>query len=123
MKTSIVCVAVFMLFMALHPAHAQRCPAGADAFQNCLPLDHRYGGPGEIPRPQLHRAQRTQQILTPHNRCKREYVMKLDARTHPALRRQLAEMEKLGGGEKAAKALKGTRDFRAINAEAERACR
>jgi hypothetical protein len=48
MKTSIVCVALFMLFMALHPAHAQRCPAGADAFMNCLPLDHRTGGPGEI---------------------------------------------------------------------------
>ena len=34
-------------------ANAQRCPAGADAFLNCLPLDHRYGGPGEISRPQL----------------------------------------------------------------------
>jgi hypothetical protein len=44
------CVAVFMLFMALHPAHAQRCPAGADAFGSCLPLDHRYGGPGQIQR-------------------------------------------------------------------------
>jgi len=58
MKTSIVCVAVFMLFMAPRPAHAQRCPAGADAFGSCL-QDHRYGGPGQIqqlspnrPRPQ-----------------------------------------------------------------------
>jgi hypothetical protein len=50
MKTSIVCVAVFMLFMALGPAQAQRCPAGHDAFLNCLPLDHRYGGPGQIQR-------------------------------------------------------------------------
>jgi hypothetical protein len=24
-------------------ATAQRCPAGADAFGSCLPLDHRYG--------------------------------------------------------------------------------
>jgi hypothetical protein len=52
MKTSIVCVAAFMLFMALHPAHAQRCPAGADAFGSCLPLDHRYGGVSSIQ--QLH---------------------------------------------------------------------
>jgi hypothetical protein len=29
-------------------ATAQRCPAGADAFGSCLPLDHRYGGPGQI---------------------------------------------------------------------------
>jgi hypothetical protein len=36
MKTSIICVAVFMLFMALGPAHAQRCPAGADAFRRVL---------------------------------------------------------------------------------------
>jgi hypothetical protein len=32
-------------------AEAQRCPAGADAFGSCLPLDHRYGGPGQIQRP------------------------------------------------------------------------
>jgi hypothetical protein len=44
----VVCVAVFILVMALRPAHAQRCPAGADAFGTCLPLDHRYGGPGSI---------------------------------------------------------------------------
>jgi hypothetical protein len=43
-------ITVFMLFMALGPAHAQRCPAGADAFGSCLPLDHRYGGPGQIQR-------------------------------------------------------------------------
>jgi hypothetical protein len=47
---TVVYVAVFMVFMALGPAHAQRCPAGADAFGSCLPLDHRYGGPGEIQR-------------------------------------------------------------------------
>jgi hypothetical protein len=29
-------------------ATAQRCPAGADAFGSCLPLDHRYGGLGSI---------------------------------------------------------------------------
>jgi hypothetical protein len=29
-------------------ATAQRCPAGADAFGSCLPLDHRYGGPDQI---------------------------------------------------------------------------
>jgi hypothetical protein len=27
-------------------AQAQRCPSGQDAFLNCLPADHRYGGPG-----------------------------------------------------------------------------
>jgi hypothetical protein len=44
---TVVYVAAFMVFMALGPAHAQRCPAGADSFGSCLPLDHRYGGPGE----------------------------------------------------------------------------
>jgi hypothetical protein len=58
----IVLVALFMVLMALRPAAAQRCPAGADAFGSCLPLDHRYGGPGSIQ--QLHpkaRAQRATQ--------------------------------------------------------------
>ena len=45
-----ICIVILWIFMAPRPAHAQRCPAGADAFQNCLPLDHRYGGPGEIQR-------------------------------------------------------------------------
>jgi hypothetical protein len=52
------CVAVITLAMAA-PAYAQRCPAGADAFGSCLPLDQRYGGPGQVqqlspnrPRPQ-----------------------------------------------------------------------
>jgi hypothetical protein len=44
----VVCVAGLMLVMALRPAQAQRCPAGADAFGTCLPLDHRYGGPGQV---------------------------------------------------------------------------
>src|SRR5262249_37329868 len=48
---------ISVLFLATGAAQAQRCPAGADAFLNCLPLDHRYGGPGEISRPQLQRAQ------------------------------------------------------------------
>ena len=49
-------LALTMLLVAWTPivgaslAHAQRCPAGADAFLNCLPLDHRYGGPGTMPR-------------------------------------------------------------------------
>jgi hypothetical protein len=42
---------IIALLMAIQPAHAQRCPAGADAFGSCLPLDDRYGGPGEIQRP------------------------------------------------------------------------
>jgi hypothetical protein len=41
---------IIALFMAIQPAHAQRCPAGADAFGSCLPLHHRYGGPGQIQR-------------------------------------------------------------------------
>jgi hypothetical protein len=36
---------IIALLMAIQPAYAQRCPAGADAFLNCLLLDHRYGGP------------------------------------------------------------------------------
>ena len=43
-------VVALLLFTALRPAHAQRCPAGADAFGSCLPLDHRYGGPGQVQR-------------------------------------------------------------------------
>jgi hypothetical protein len=48
---------IIALLMAIQPARAQRCPAGADAFGSCLPLDHRYGDPGEIqtrsrPRPE-----------------------------------------------------------------------
>ena len=42
-------IATAIAFYAItNPAHAQRCPAGADAFGSCLPLDHRYGGPGQI---------------------------------------------------------------------------
>jgi hypothetical protein len=37
------------LMLISQPTKAQRCPAGADAFGSCLPLDHRYGGPGSIP--------------------------------------------------------------------------
>jgi hypothetical protein len=48
-----------MLMGTIIGARAQRCPAGADAFGSCLPLDHRYGGPGQIqrggPRPEDHR--------------------------------------------------------------------
>jgi hypothetical protein len=56
---AIALLLALMLFGTIIGAHAQRCPAGADAFGSCLPLDHRYGGPGQIqqlsqnrPRPQ-----------------------------------------------------------------------
>jgi hypothetical protein len=44
-----ICIAIFTLFMAPRPAHAQRCPAGQDAFLNCLPLNHQgYRATNEI---------------------------------------------------------------------------
>jgi len=51
------------LFLATGTAHAQRCPAGQDAFLNCLPMDQRYGQPGQIPTPQLQHAQRPAQTF------------------------------------------------------------
>jgi hypothetical protein len=56
---AIALLLALMLFGTIIGARAQRCPAGNDAFGSCLPLDHRYGGPGSIqqlspnrPRPQ-----------------------------------------------------------------------
>jgi hypothetical protein len=39
MNKVLICVAVFIMFMALKPAHAQRCPAGQDQFMNCLSMN------------------------------------------------------------------------------------
>jgi hypothetical protein len=54
-----IAIAIAIVLVTSASAIAQRCPAGADAFLNCLPPDHRYGGPGSIqqlspsrPRPQ-----------------------------------------------------------------------
>ena len=47
MKTLLIAIAIVFVASA---AYAQRCPAGADAFGSCLPLDHRYGGPGQVQR-------------------------------------------------------------------------
>jgi hypothetical protein len=99
------CVA---LCLAAQPASAQRCPAGADAFQNCLPLDHRYGGPGEISRPQREHAHRT-----PRNQCKHDYVMRLRP-TDPRFQRTPPTDPA---------AARRTREFISLNREAERACR
>jgi hypothetical protein len=49
-KLARLTVIAALMFMAVQPAQAQRCPAGADAFGSCLPLDHRYGGPGQVQR-------------------------------------------------------------------------
>jgi hypothetical protein len=56
-RISVACLIISAAFLRPGPAYSQRCPAGADAFGSCLPLDHRYGGPGEIqtrsrPRPE-----------------------------------------------------------------------
>jgi hypothetical protein len=112
MKTSIICVAVFMLFMALGPAHAQRCPAGADAFLNCLPLDHRYGGPGTI---------QQRQSRPRMNRCVYNYVM--ERRSDPRIMRLVAETIKRGNTVEAANSLRGTRDYVLGQRQAFRACR
>jgi hypothetical protein len=67
-------------------ANAQRCPAGADAFQSCLPLDHRYGGPGTI-----------QQSRPRMNPCVYNYVMGMRQRGDPRVTRLVAETKKRGG--------------------------
>jgi len=111
MKTSIICTAALTLIgtiIGASSAHAQRCPAGQDAFLNCLPPDHRYGGPGEISRPQLERAHRT-----PRNQCKHDYVMSLRP-TDPRFRRTPPTDPA---------AARRTREFISLNREAERACR
>jgi hypothetical protein len=112
MKTSIICVAVFMLFMALGPAHAQRCPAGADEFLNCLPLDHRYGGPGAI---------QQKQSRPRMNRCVYNYVM--ERRGDPRITRLAVETTKRGGTVEAADTLRGMRDYVSVQRQAFRACR
>jgi hypothetical protein len=51
LPAALIAIVIGLMFLiAPAPAHAQRCPAGQDAFLNCLPLDHRYGGPGAIQR-------------------------------------------------------------------------
>ena len=118
---------VAALFLAT-PAQAQRCAAGQDAFLNCLPLDHRYGGAGEIPRPQPERAQR--RIRTPQGtysasqyNCVYRYVGRLKAANDPRTVRLQAMAGKRGDTSAAGfDALGHTRDFVSMNSEAHRAC-
>jgi hypothetical protein len=120
---------VALVWISSLPAHAQRCPSGADAFLNCLPPDHRYGGPGEISRPQLQRAQRAHQIRTPQGtysasqyNCVYNYVGKRKA--DPRAMRLHAMARSRGDTSPAGyDALGNTPEFRSLNREAERACR
>jgi hypothetical protein len=93
-------------------ANAQRCPAGADAFQSCLPLDHRYGGPGTI-----------QQSRPRMNPCVYNYVMGMRQRGDPRVTRLVAETKKRGGTVEAADTLRGMRDYVSVQRQAVRACR
>src|SRR5262249_53706027 len=49
LPAALIAIVIGLMFL-IAPAHAQRCPAGHNAFLNCLPLDHRYGGRGAIQR-------------------------------------------------------------------------
>jgi hypothetical protein len=109
MRTKLLLTGIAALFLATETAHAQRCPAGQDAFLNCLPTDQRYGQPGQIPTPQLQHAQRHGRAARP---CVYDYVMGLRRRGDPRARRI----------EAAGAATPGNRNFDAVVAEAERRC-
>jgi hypothetical protein len=121
-----ICIAIFTLFMAPRPAHAQRCPAGQDAFLNCLPLNHQgYRATNEISIRQQEYARshsgRTGVSSAP-SECARRYINKLAKRRDPRVLRASAGTYRRGDTREAAETLRYTPDFQSVHREAFRAC-
>jgi hypothetical protein len=117
---------IIALLMAIQPAHAQRCPAGTDAFLNCLPLNHQgYRATNEISIRQQEYARshsgRTGVSSAP-SECARRYINKLAKRRDPRVLRASAETYRRGDTREAAETLRYTPDFQSVHREAFRAC-
>lgn len=120
-KTSIICIAALTLIGTIIGASpAQRCPAGHDAFLNCLPLDHRYGGPGEISRPQLQRAQAY--VRQGPYRNDPAYLACIRSRTTAAIKRGDPRALRSAEETRARGTAIGTPAFQSLLRENERAC-
>jgi hypothetical protein len=113
-------LSIAVLFLATGTAQAQRCPAGADAFLNCLPPDHRYGGPGEISRPQLQRAQAY--IRQGPYRNDPAYLACIRSRTTAAIKRGDPRALRSVEETRARGTAIGTPAFQSLLRENERAC-